>query len=717
MNANQLLTQIVKTVVCLVAMLTAGSIRTKNDTIPPVIDIKAPREGERFELTDYRVKLVLSVKDDSPLSKVCAEVIGDYTGVFFTICGEDQPPCKGDPPVFEFGLHCPIFEGWNILSIIASDKSGNTAEVSTRFYVSPSTSEILERFREPLKATLPVARPSRRPIPPPTPPTPPRERYDLLILYHKYDNFEGPLFRLAQHKNNTGMPTILLTLEKIYETPEYRGRDHAEIIKKAIADAKRDWQIKYVMLVGDSDRFPIRYTMIYDLGHWGHGFAPSDLYYADLFSSTGSFDSWDYDHDNLFGEMQGNFPKNANDLNQDRINVFPDVAVGRIPVSSFTELDTYVDKIIKYETTANLNWFKRALLITGDYPGSNNTNNYVAIQLQARSFQIVKLYHDQIWPTTNLNDRKLMIENELNAGVGFVSYVGHGGGVSPPNKDGGVWGGWYHYYMIPFLSNTNKLPVIFSAACETAMFAFGRNPYFTKWGYEYKSAAYPTASFYKYHWGPEPIALVPISYDVDALAEHFLVKGPMGGIAFIGSYTGTQGHSHTLAKYFFEAYASGLDILGDLWNATLNKFVVKVINQLSYPGHSWLTAANYHHIHKMLLFGDPSLRLGGVLPDLIAVPNQYGDFCVRQNGKLVVTVRNQGFGTASPSTTQVDFFRYGRFTKSTPVLDPGQTTQLTFDIPGGCFDVDCEFRITVDAMLEVQEIDEGNNSYDGKCIG
>ncbi|MDJ0657711.1 MAG: hypothetical protein QNJ40_26360 [Xanthomonadales bacterium] len=65
------------------------------------------------------------------------------------------------------------------------------------------------------------------------------------------------------------------------------------------------------------------------LTHWGHVFAPSDLYYADLFGSGGTFDSWYWDKDGLHAEMQSNFPANADDLNQDRINMAPDVAVWR----------------------------------------------------------------------------------------------------------------------------------------------------------------------------------------------------------------------------------------------------------------------------------------------------------------------------------------------------------------------------------------------------
>lgn len=709
-------------VVFIYNLSTVGFAQEAEDTTPPVIKIRVPEEGKRYVLDEYSIYLSFTIRDDSRLKTISAEVLGEHTGTFFIICGEDQTRCNGDPPDFEYELYCPVFEGWNVLKITVIDEAGNDSEISKRFFVFPSTPEALRGCDEADIVSLPTTQLMKKQIsqetpPGPAPPTLEEGQYDLLILTHEHEGFEGPLFRLMVHKNSTGMPTRLVTLEQIYESPKYRGRDHAETIKKALAEFKEWWQIKYVMLVGDSDRFPIRYTKIYDLGHWGHGFAPSDLYYADLFDRNGDFDSWDYDNDNLFGEMQGNFPKDANDLNQDRINLFPDVAVGRIPVSNYIELDTYVNKVIHYETTADPSWYKKGLLITGSYPNSIATNDFVANQLQSQSFQIIKLYHDQIWPTTTMTQRRNMIENELNDGVGFVSYVGHGKGVKPSFKDGGKWGGWYYFSDIPSLNNENKLPVIFSAACETAMFGFGRNPYFAKWGYEYKEASYTTESFNKYRWAPEPIALVPDCYDVDALAEHFLVKGAMGGIAFIGSYTGTQGGAPKLTKYFFEAYGSGITILGDLWNAAIRKYIVDDINQLGYIGHSWYTSATYHHIHKMLLFGDPSLRLGGVKPDLIAIPDRQGNYCKIENGKLVVTVRNQGSGSASASVTQVDFFRYGRFTTATPALDRGQELQLFFNIPAGCFDSDCEFKITIDAMSEVEESNEGNNSYSSTCTG
>jgi subtilase family serine protease len=42
---------------------------------------------------------------------------------------------------------------------------------------------------------------------------------------------------------------------------------------------------------------------------------------------------------------------------------------------------------------------------------------------------------------------------------------------------------------------------------------------------------------------------------------------------------------------------------------------------------------------------------------------------------------------------------------------------LFFQIPPGCFDPNCEFRITVDLNNEVNESDEGNNIAKGTCLG
>jgi hypothetical protein len=53
----------------------------------------------------------------------------------------------------------------------------------------------------------------------------------------------------------------------------------------------------------------------------------------------------------------------------------------------------------------------------------------------------------------------------------------------------------------------------------------------------------------------------------------------------------------------------------------------------------------------------------------------------------------------------------------TPPLAPGASVDLTFQIPPGCFDPDCEFRIVVDVNSDVPESDQSNNFASGVCIG
>jgi CARDB protein len=105
-------------------------------------------------------------------------------------------------------------------------------------------------------------------------------------------------------------------------------------------------------------------------------------------------------------------------------------------------------------------------------------------------------------------------------------------------------------------------------------------------------------------------------------------------------------------------------------------------------------------------------------PDLIPIPGPNNSFChITPDGRLIVTVKNQGAGPAGSSTTRVSFAVGGTQTQPTPALAPGASVDLFFKIPANCFSRDCSFRITVDALLQVSETNEGNNTAAGTCIG
>ncbi len=118
----------------------------------------------------------------------------------------------------------------------------------------------------------------------------------------------------------------------------------------------------------------------------------------------------------------------------------------------------------------------------------------------------------------------------------------------------------------------------------------------------------------------------------------------------------------------------------------------------------------------------PARRLGGGgggLPDLIPIPGPNGDFCHRDptGGRLIVTVKNQGTADAGPSVVKVTFSNGPSATAAVPLLTPGNSTDVSVPIPGGCFSPDCGFRIVVDSTAVVAESNELNNTASGTCIG
>ena len=105
------------------------------------------------------------------------------------------------------------------------------------------------------------------------------------------------------------------------------------------------------------------------------------------------------------------------------------------------------------------------------------------------------------------------------------------------------------------------------------------------------------------------------------------------------------------------------------------------------------------------------------LPDLVPLPGTYGFCQTDDQGRLIVTVKNQGTTSASSSSTKVEFIPGGTFYLNTPTIASGETAQMTLDIPSSCWNSDCDFRITVDDYNQVNEANEGNNSAMGACAG
>jgi hypothetical protein len=205
--------------------------------------------------------------------------------------------------------------------------------------------------------------------------------YDLVIITPS--KFSSELERLVEHKNTHEVETIIKTTEEIYDDPNYNGRDKPEQIKYFIKDAIETWGVQYVLLFGglksiiyakakdDQNHgakgwhIPVRYSNFQYDGDPNYNFTSgepgyiSDLYYADIYKEGGEFDDWDANGNDIFAEWSGEV--------RDELDLYPDVAFGRLAVRNKKEARDVITKIIDYEKLpADPTWFKRMISISGD---------------------------------------------------------------------------------------------------------------------------------------------------------------------------------------------------------------------------------------------------------------------------------------------------------------------------------------------------------------
>ena len=364
-------------------------------------------------------------------------------------------------------------------------------------------------------------------------------------LYEEAMNF-------ARMKNDSGLITIIKTVEWIYEN--YEGRDKPEKIRNCIKDLVNSLGIKFVVIFGDADQVPVRYAWIPD-GAYDYDPAidgavvETDLYYADLDYT------WDDNNDGLWGDPA-----------HDRIDGVPDVIVGRIPVSNKSEARNYLIKLAEYRPTSD--WFNTALLIGTDtfgvgWPEGEYLTEYIS-RFIWNNFTVTKLYETK----GNLTPSSLALE--LSKGYGYINYGGHGDthawiiGLGTIFTTGDV----YH------ITNGYRLPVIFSMACLTGRFG-----------------------------------------DTDGIGEFFLINPGGGAIAYVGAtrlawgYIGemvTMGLAGKINVFFTQAFFSELRInLGRVWAEAISKYVMSYPPTMGYYGYylDWKTAAEF------VLLGDPTISL------------------------------------------------------------------------------------------------------------
>jgi len=446
---------------------------------------------------------------------------------------------------------------------------------------------------------------------------------DLLIVTP--GEFKNSLIPLMNHKNNTGLNTEIVELSSVYRN--YSGRDEAEKVKKCLVAYCRNHGIRFAMLVGDSDKFPVRYTKTdrKDAKAKNVAFYASDLYYADLFKSNGAMDNWDNNNNGYYGELRGE--SSTGSLNFDDVDLRPDIAVGRVPASTITEVQRYVNKVINYENGGyKPTWFKKTLLIaTTDWLRDACKTQEEIASKSLTAFTNQKLYAAGNPCAAIAVPSANAINTKINNGVGFVSYIGHGSRTS--------WHGCYTTGNILGLTNSSKLPVVFASACSTAEFAT-QAPYD---GYKDINGAnhIGTNAGEVFNNTPPQPNCIQVNHNPESIGEYLTVKYNTGAIGYVGCATGAQPWSRDLSKFFFEAYRYGQEFLGGMWNYMIQKFYETRVLPAVITNPDWTKVAEFHQPWKFILFGDPSLRVGGIHSNI-------GEDCLKMNYRNIQVKKISG---------------------------------------------------------------------------
>lgn len=163
------------------------------------------------------------------------------------------------------------------------------------------------------------------------------EDYQYIIITS--DELEPYFQPLISYKQNYITAT---SVNLSYITSNFNGQDLQERIRECIRFAYSNWNTEYVLLGGDIDIIPHRGLYGHSMDHNGEILVddniPSDLYYAGLDGT------WDNDGDRLFGEEWANSTSEEADF-------FAEVYVGRAPVEDKIEVETFVNKVISFETS------------------------------------------------------------------------------------------------------------------------------------------------------------------------------------------------------------------------------------------------------------------------------------------------------------------------------------------------------------------------------
>jgi len=362
---------------------------------------------------------------------------------------------------------------------------------------------------------------------------PPGGPFDyVLITSTIYDQYWEPLI---EWRTKSGMRATIVTTSYIYSN--YGGSSNQQKIRNFIIDARNNWGTMYFLLAGEHSTVPFEYRTYYQES------TPSDQYYSD----------YDDDWTN-------------------------EVYVGRVTAQGTTQINTFINKLIAYETNPELTNYLLDVLLIGMDPDYQThmedlkeyIDNYIPGQ-----FIVTKVYD------SHGGNHETAVKTALNDGQHLVNHADHGDWDYMGTGD--YWHGLGLYnYEIDALTNNGKPSIVVSLACH------------------------------------------PNEMDAsDCIAEHFVIyNSNQAGVAFTGN---------TRYGWYYVGQTLGLSNTLDYewWRSLFNRHYTELGHILVDAKHHFSTGypdtnVKQHCEWEFSLLGDPAMPVWTNTPDDLIVnhPNE-----------------------------------------------------------------------------------------------
>jgi len=466
--------------------------------------------------------------------------------------------------------------------------------------------------------------------------TPLAEEGNMLIICH--DPFLSAMQPFVQWKNMIGLPTAMVGTSVTGTTPAS--------IKSYINNYYNSHNLVYVLFVGDAEHIP-PFTQGVIIGY----------------------------SDNAYGYLLGS----------DR---YQEIFVGRFSAQNLAQVQTQVQRSIEYEQAYNFTggWLNHGLGIARNEGAGQGHNggeaDYVHIdiirnKLLTYTYDVVYREYDGNVPGLN-NTTAAMISQRINNGVGIINYCNHGSVT-----------GWsvagYNSSHVNALTNTQKLPFIWSVACVNGHFQ-GQTCFAETWLRETDNSGNPTGavavfmSTINQPWVPPMDAQDEFN---DILIESYAnnIKRTYGGLSINGVFKMLDLNPNTFGYRTAETWT----IFGDpSLKVRTDNAIAMIVDHEPHINHS----AGTFEITCNAADAYATITLNGVIKATATGLNGYIYLNTQalQPGDLVtlaITAYNR-----IPYVTQLQVLTGGpfaNFTASTRVPGTGETVIFTDASGGGTF--------------------------------